>query len=386
MIISEAVQVTPAREKEILTNPHIQMGFEVEFVYVTPDVTSEDQAFDQAQSELAKLGLPFGKGAWSLVPDRSIKTQDPTHEFGMELVSPPLPLAENLINLKNVFMWMQDAHHETNSSTGLHINVSVQGLSDANLDKLKLLLLLDEQQVQRLFDRLLNSYTWNHVNILQQAISQAKQQQQPWTQIRQFSRIKYILNASIDLNKYRTVNFSKLQHGYLEFRIMGNQDYHKRFETVRSVVLRYALVLLSALDPNAFVSEYNQALARMFAQGLNQAAPVYPDVSHKYASVGSGAKPEDHMKVLDYIQRARKAVSDNNPKAAVRLFTMAILKADAHSYTLVKPDLINAAALSYRILLQKILGMNVQQFVQAQTLARVKPDQIKKTKTYLMKF
>lgn len=386
MIISEAVQVTPAREQEILTNPHIQMGFEVEFVYVAPDVTSEDQAFDQAQSELTQLGLPFGKGAWALVPDRSIKTSDPTHEFGMELVSPPLPLAENLTNLKNVFMWMQDAQHETNSSTGLHINVSVQGLSDANLDKLKLLLLLDEQQVQRLFDRLLNSYTWNHVNILQQAIAQAKQQQQPWTQTRQFNQIKYILNAGIDLNKYRTVNFSKLEKGYLEFRIMGNQDYHKRFETVRSVVLRYALVLLSALDQSAFVSEYNQAVARMFAQGLNQATPSYPDLSHKYASVGSGAHHPDHMKVLDYIQRARQAVQDNNIKAAVKLFTMVILKADAHSYTDVKPDLINAAALSYRILLKKILGMTVQQFVQAQTLARVKPDQIQKTKTYLTKF
>jgi hypothetical protein len=386
MVISEAVQVTPAREKEILSNPHIQMGFEVEFVYVTQGITSQAQAFSKCEQELTNLGLQFAPTQFQLTPDTSIDTKKQPSSFGIELVSPPLPLSMNLDNLQKVFMWMQDQGHETNFSTGLHINVSVQGLSAANLDKLKLLLLLDEHQVQQLFDRLMNSYTESHVEILKGAIAQASMKGQPWTNMRDFQKIKHVLNASIDLDKYRTVNFSKLQQGYLEFRIMGNQDYHKRWETVKSVVLRYAYVLLSALDQNAFVSEYNQAVARMFAQGLSQAVPVYPDLSHKYASVGAGAKPEDHMKVLDYIQRARKAVSDNNPKAAVKLITLAIQKADKFSYGPVNANLINAAALSYRILIQKILGMTVPEFVKAQAEAGVKPDVVHAVKTYLMKF
>ena len=92
------------------------------------------------------------------------------------------------------------------------------------------------------------------------------------------------------------------------------------------------------------------------------------------------------MKVLDYIQRARKAVSDNNPKAAVKLITLAIQKADKFSYGPVNANLINAAALSYRILIQKILGMTVPEFVKAQAEAGVKPDVIHAVKTYLMKF
>lgn len=386
MQLSESVQVTPAQEKQILSNPHIQMGFEVEFVYVAPQTTSQTQAFHQAQQDLVKLGLKFGARQFQLMPDASINTHKQPHRFGIELVSPPLPLSPNLVNLENMFTWMQEHDHETNESTGLHINVSVQGLSDAHLDKLKLLLLLDEHHVQQKFDRLLNSYTQSHVEILKQAIAQARMKSQPWTNVREFEKIRHIMNASIDLEKYRTVNFSKLEKGYLEFRIMGNQDYHKKFSTVKRMVLRYAQVLLWALDPDAFVSEYNQALARMFAAGLNQAAPVWPDLSHKYASVGASAQPQEQQKVLDYIQRARKAVQDNNQEAAVRLLTMAIQKADAHSYTPVKPDLINAAALSYRILIHKILGMTVDQFVKAQAEAGVKPDQIKKIKTYLMKF
>jgi hypothetical protein len=386
MIISEAVQVTPAVEKQILENPHIQMGFEVEFVYVKPGITSQAQAFSTCEQELTRVGLQFASNQFQLTPDTSIDTKKLPGRFGIELVSPPLPLTTNLDNLHRVFSWMQEQGHETNSSTGLHINVSVKGLSAVNLDKLKLLLLLDEQEVQQKFDRLLNTYTLSHVEILKDAIAQARRKGQPWTTIREFNKIKHVLNVSIDLDKYRTVNFSKLEKGYLEFRIMGNQDYHKRFNTVREVVFRYAYVLLSALDVDAFVTEYNQAVARMFAQGLSQAAPVYPDLSHKYASVGASAKPQEQLKVLDYIQRARKAVQDNNPKAAVRLITMALQKADAHSYTDVKPDLINAAAISYRILIQKILGMDVSQFVKAQTQAGVKPDVIRKVKTYLMKF
>lgn len=386
MIISEAVQVTPAVEKQIMNNPHIQMGFEVEFVYVTSNVTSQAQAFAQCEQQLRELGLQFAPDQFQLTPDTSIDTKRQPTNWGIELVSPPLPLSMNLANLEKVFQWMQAKGHETNFSTGLHINVSVQNQNVDHVDKLKLLLLLDESQVQRMFDRLLNSYTQSHVEILKQAIAQASMKRQPWTHMRDFQKIKQVLNASIDLDKYRTVNFSKLEKGYLEFRIMGNQDYHKRFDTVKSVVLRYAYVLLSALDDTAFVPEYNQAVSRMFAQGLNQAQAVYPDLSHKYASVGAGAKPEDHMKVLDYIQRARKAVTDKNVNAAVRLITMAIQRADKFSYGEVNPDLINAAALSYRILIQKILGMTVPEFVKAQAQAGVKPDVIHTVKTYLMKF
>ena len=384
--VLEAVQITPAVEAEVLRNPHIQMGFEVEFVYVAPGVTSQDQAFKQAQQQLETLGLSFGSSGFQLVPDGSIEVNKQPNRFGIELVSPPLPLPENLHNLQRVFEWMQEQGHETNSSTGLHVNVSVQNLPIQQVDKLKLLLLLDEQHVQTLFDRLMNSYAHSHVEILKQAIAQARMKKQPWTQIRDLDKIKHILNASIDLEKYRTVNFSKLSKGYLEFRIMGNQDYHKRFPTVKRMIIRYAKVLLAALDPASFLPEYNQALSRMFAAGLSQAQPVWPDLSHKYASVGASAKPQERLKVLDYLQRAKKAIQDNNPQAAVRLITMSIQKADAHSYTDVKPQLINAAALSSRILIHKLFGWNVNQFVKAQAQAGVKPDVIQKVKTYLTKF
>jgi len=303
----------------------------------------------------------------------------------MELVSAPQPLAKAMEDLQFIFDWMNMNKHETNSSTGLHVNVSLRDLDINQVDKLKLLLLMGEQHVQQLFDRLLNSYTQSHLEILKTAIAYAHQRKQPWTQIREFKTLKHVLNASIDMDKYRTVNFSKLQKGYLEFRIMGNQDYHKRFETVKSVIVRYAYTLLAALDPDAFKTEYDQALAKLVSAGITQAQPVWPDLSHKFASVGTSNKSHEQVKVLDYIQRAHKAIADNNPNAAVKLITMAIQRADKFAQNSSNPKLVHAATLSYVILIKKLFNWNVNQFVQAQKQLKISPDVIKTVKTYLTK-
>ncbi len=381
----EAVQITSAMENEILSNPHIQMGFEVEFVYVAPGVTSQTKAFKQVQTELTALGLKFGSKAFRLMPDTSIDTAKQPNHFGIELVGPPLPLLTSLQYLKQVFDWMQEHGHMTNSSTGLHVNVSVSNLDISQVDKLKLLLLMGEQHVQQLFDRLLNSYTQSHLEILKTAISYAQQHKQPWTQIREFRTLKHVLNASIDMDKYRTVNFSKLQNGYLEFRIMGNQDYHKRFETVKSVIVRYAYTLLAALDPHAFQTKYDQALSKLVSAGITQAQPVWPDLSHKYASVATSNKSHEQVKVLDYIKRAHQAVADNNPNSAVKLITMAIQRANKFAKKVPNDKLAHAAALSYSILIKKLFNWNVNQFVQAQKQLNMSPDVIKTVKTYLTK-
>jgi len=50
--LMEAVQVTPAMEADILRNPHIQMGFEVEFIYLQPGISSESQVLTQRRNQV----------------------------------------------------------------------------------------------------------------------------------------------------------------------------------------------------------------------------------------------------------------------------------------------------------------------------------------------
>lgn len=375
--------MNPLHTDQILSNPHVLMGFEVEFVFVGTPESSESQAFDQAQAELELLGLSFNS-SFELVQDKTIEIDHHAQsEYGMELVSPPLSLKQSLGHLQQVFDWMIKSGHKTNQSTGLHINISVEGLNLQNLDKLKLLLLLGEHRVQQLFHRLMNTYTESHVELLKKLIAQSELRQKSWTKFREFEHLKQVLNSKIDLKKYRTVNFSKIPQGYLEFRIIGNQDYHLKWSLVKQTTISYAFVLLAALDPHAFVDKYEQELARMFALGLSQARPQYPDLSHKYASMGSGSTPLEHMQVLDYINRAKKALQDQNPKAAIKLITMSVQKAAKHAHQQFNPKLTHASALSYKILIQKLLAMNIAEFALAQAAAGVKPDVIQNTQDYL---
>lgn len=383
-MLIEAILPTTQEQTALLNDPNMIMGWEVEFVYVKPQGAKPSQLFDLAQSQLRKLGFAFGKGKYELVPDGSIKANQDQPGAGMELVSPPQPLSTGLKDLHTMFEWMQSQGHYTNESTGLHVNVSYQDHAGMQqIDRLKLVLLLGERQIQGLFNRLLNSYAQSHMDILQAAIAQAKRKGQPWTQIRESQQLIKVLNAALDTDKYRTINFSKLEKGYLEFRIMGNTHYHENWPKVQNVIMRYAHVLKLALDPHSHQKEYEQALGKLFSAGLAQAQPSYPDLAHKYASVGAAVKPDQDAQIMNWLKRAKTALDNQNPAACVRLLVMCILKADAYTQVAQRSDIINAAALSYRVLIKRWLGWDVNEFTQAMHKYKVAPDQINTVTEYL---
>ena len=241
-------------------------------------------------------------------------------------------------------------------------------------------MLLDEQFVADAFDRSLNTYTQSHVDLLRKQIAKAQSQGRDWVQSRQIQQLINSLQSRIDVQKYRTVNFSKLKQGYLEFRIMGNQDYHKNYPVVRYFILRYAAVVLAALDPTAFEKEYQQQVARMVADALQKANPEFPDLVSKYAVLGAGKNTDRHQ---NYLERIHAALRDGNTRASVVLMSMLISNADKHADETTNATLINAAALSYRIFLKRHMHMNIAQFRAAMQLHKVKPDVIARVVHYL---
>ncbi len=383
-MLTEAQMPTSQEVEQLMQDAHLIMGWEVEFVYAHDASLKQSQVFKQAQAELSKLGFRFHKGAFKLVPDGSIQADAHTPGTGMELVSAPQPLHHALNDLHVMFEWMRQQHHYTNESTGLHVNVSYQDRTHMQkVDRLKLVLLLGEKQIQGMFNRLLNSYTQSHVDILQTAITQAAKKRARWTQIREVQQLIRVLNAALDQSKYRTINFGKLEKGYLEFRIMGNQNYHENWMKVKNVIMRYAHVLKLALDPDSHQTEYTHELGKLFSTGLAQAQPTYTDLAHKYASVGSAVKPAQDVQILNWLQRAKTALDSDNEQACVKLLVMCIMKADAYTHVATRADLINAAALSYRVLIKRWLGWNVNQFVQAMHKYKIAPNQIKTVHEYL---
>lgn len=329
----------------------------------------------------SRVGFNPSRQNYEFSYDGSINADHRGSGEGFELISPPMSTSLALSDLRKIFDWISSNGHYTNDSTGFHVGVSY-GSPDSikKVNKLKLVMLLGEDYLLQLFDRELNTYTQSHLLKLKKRIADAILKGQDWTKQRRFNDLLNKIEKKIDVSKYTTVNFKKLEQGYLEFRIMGNENYHEKFETVKDTILRYAFVLRAALDPHSFETTYKRELARLFSQSLEAAHPEYPDLVTKYAVMAS-SKPSTHLKNLDLFVRAQRAFEQGNVKVGVKITSILINQADQLADTQT-PNLINAAALSYRIFLKRH-GLNIAQFAKQMRMANVKPEVIKNTTHYL---
>jgi hypothetical protein len=340
----------------------------------------------QVISQLNNLGL-HGKVQtapslkdWQLTLDPSIHPQADKPGHGFELVSPPLEVHAALEDLKKVCDWMEANKHYTNTTTGFHVNVNWGDKAEMQaIDKLKVVLLMGEKYIMQLFNRTTNEFTQSHIEKLQGKIAQSGSK---WKSDRDVQSLIARVNQLLDKQKYRTVNLDKLSNGYLEFRIMGGEDYHKRFEDVKKIMIRYAFVIKAALDPLAFQQEYEQELGKLISTALDQAQPKYPDLMTKYAVRGAST-PKTHDAMLSYFQRAQQAFDRGDDDVAAKIMSILLSNADKQTYTdkLTAEDL-NASSLSYRLLLKKY-GWDTNRLVQAMTKAKVKPSVIAQAEHYL---
>jgi hypothetical protein len=96
------------------------------------------------------------KGQWIIEPDSSIDA-DESEDAGLEFISPALEINEALKQMQQVLEFIRE-HGYTNTSTGLHINISVPDYNVDKLDYVKLAIFLGDKYVLEQFDRLSNHY------------------------------------------------------------------------------------------------------------------------------------------------------------------------------------------------------------------------------------
>ena len=301
--------------------------------------------------------------------DGSVKPDQRGDGYGIEIIGPPVSLSAALEDLKKILLWITENGHYTNESTGLHVGVSWYDQTP-EVDKLKLLMLLGEDHLLRLFSRELNTYTESHLERLKKKISAANLKGRDWTKQRTFSGLIRSLKDKIDLKKYTTVNFLKLDRGYLEFRIMGNENYENRYQEIRDTILRYAFVLKAALDPTAFEQEYKRELARLFSQAANEASSEYPNAMTKYAVLASST-PATRKSTLSLFQRAEVALKKDDLLVAARILAILLDQANIMR-SLQSPAVSRAALLSYQLLLRQH-NISTDQLDELMQQAKVKP-------------
>ena len=212
------------------------------------------------------------EGHYTIEPDSSLSAdEDP--DSGYELVSPVMPLDEALDQLDKLFDYIeeQDGDIYTNSSTGLHMNISVpQG---NKIDYTKLVLFSGDKYILDTYSRFENQYAESALGQLENRAGQLE----PERAFQAMQKMKTNLEdaaeefvrGSTGQSKYTSVH---IKDGYIEFRGPGGQYTGKSFGEIKNTLLRFARAMTIAADPDAYKQEYQKKLYKIISKGQEKTA------------------------------------------------------------------------------------------------------------------
>lgn len=242
-----------------------------------------------------------GKNFYVVEPDGSLEPDDPD-DAGLEFVSPPLPIDQIMSDLLKVKKWADLNGCYTNSSTGLHINISVPNYDLDRLDFVKLALLMGDEYVLDLFGRASNTYARSAMKKVRDHV-----QKRPY-------EAKYLLDKmkghmgelaskaihSGITDKYTSIN---TKDGHVEFRSPGGDWLGDNFGQIENTLLRFTVALSAAMDPKAYREEYLKKLYKTLNVGNDKG-----DLVNMFARYSAGLLPADALKsFVRQVQAERKA-------------------------------------------------------------------------------
>ncbi|MDC0862919.1 amidoligase family protein [bacterium] len=209
-------------------------------------------------------------GKYTLEPDSSI-TADESEDAGIELVSPVMPLDEAIDQLGKLFDWIeeQDGDIYTNSTTGLHMNISVPQGDD--IDYTKLVLFSGDKYVLDKYNRLATNYAPSVLTQLQNRASQMNADDAAGAmsamKISLQDAAEEYVQGDIGMAKYSSIH---VKDGYIEFRGPGGVYTNKSFGENMNTMLRFARAMTIAADPQAYKQEYQKKLYKLLNTGRGE--------------------------------------------------------------------------------------------------------------------
>ena len=209
----------------------IEVGYELEMGVDAPSSTIRG-AVKAIFPEIGDRNSFKARDKFTVTTDFSVYTN--RDNSNVEIVTPVWTLKNGLKAIDKLFTLMELMNAHTNASCGLHINLGFSRKSETKkIDEAKLVLLVDEQKWLKAFKRTHNEYA----NSMKKGLRLKKNDSQD----RVFTKLK---NKIEDKDKFDSINMSRLNikkgTGWIEFRIVGGKNYHKRLREVKTVILHFA--------------------------------------------------------------------------------------------------------------------------------------------------
>lgn len=190
-----------------------------------------------------------GDKEWGITYDSTI-----AEDGGVEIVSPPLPINEFILMCEKMFKWIEQIGR-TNHQCGFHIHMGLKGVKNLEnkLDTTKLILFNDEGKIWKYFaERKNNTYTLSSYDNFIKINNDTEEI---------FDDIsKKEIKSKINLTRHLGINFHNISKGHVEFRYIGEEDYHKKWKQVKSIIADYAYNFSLALDPEFKKKDYIKKL------------------------------------------------------------------------------------------------------------------------------
>jgi hypothetical protein len=229
-------------------------------------------------------GGPRTDDAYTIEPDSSLSGSG--DDAGLEFISPPLPLDQAIEDVKKVKEWADERGAYTNRSTGLHMNVSVPGFNQDNLDFVKLTLLLGDRYLLDRFGRSANTYCKSAMDIIEEAPSAQDKELL-------FKKLKNNLEtmASKVIHSGRVGKFTSInpKDNRVEFRGPGGDWLGENFDKIEDTLYRTVVALDAAVDPEKYRKEYLKKLTKMFA-------PTKGSLEDVFVQYASGSITREELK------------------------------------------------------------------------------------------
>jgi hypothetical protein len=287
--------------------------------YFTPERETGEVSIDDAADSFSRaIGKPINSsnnyhgarrepGHYVVEPDGSLEPDDDA-DGGLEFVSPPMPVNELIEDLKKVKAWADKTGCYTNDSTGLHINVSVPNWDGniANLDFVKLAILMGDEYVLQEFGRQGNTYCKSALKMVKNHIVQ-----RPDDTKALLDKMREHLNTSASkiihsgsTSKYTSIN---TKTGYIEFRSPGGDWLNDNFDKIENTLYRFVVAMDAAVDETKYKQEYAKKLYKLLTGNESTGT----DTLAYFARYAAGELPQSALKsFVRQAQLERKVQKD----------------------------------------------------------------------------
>jgi hypothetical protein len=206
-------------------------------------------------------------GLWIVEPDSSLQPDD-REDYGLEIVSPPMPLKQALEKLQQVTDWANSDEGDayTNESTGLHMGVSIP-YKEGRVDYLKLILFLGDEYVLQQFGRESNSYTKAAMKDIRSRAGTEKNAAAVMELLKNnlLELAERELAKNTGEGKYTSAH---KQGKYIEFRSAGGDwlaEDNAEPGKLENTMMRYAYAMYLAGRPDLERREYAKKLYKLIA-------------------------------------------------------------------------------------------------------------------------